>query len=241
MIGLVWGLEWRLATTRRRLFAFNLVVPLVLVAPIAFSPAPAAHASAVYTVLFVIFGTFGSAIPLVRDGDSGLIRRFLAAGIAPAALLAGRCAATATLDALQLSPALIVILLATGAGPAWAPAALSGLLVAVLVANLLGAWVAAVARSLAEAALLSAVSSLLLLHAAGVFRTPTRGSIAASVERVVPFRLLHETLFSAVGNQGGAAVPEGAGTPLVVAGLVVLASLAAARWIVGSLSRIGRG
>lgn len=68
-------LEWQLARRRVRLFVLNVAVPLILVVPVALSGAPRAHAAAVYTVLFTLFGTFGSAIPLVRDGESGIFTR----------------------------------------------------------------------------------------------------------------------------------------------------------------------
>jgi hypothetical protein len=75
------------------------------------------------------------------------------------------------------------------------------------VANLIGVLAAAVARSVAETALLSAVSTLLLLHGSGVFRTPSPGSVGAAVEAVAPYRALHETLLSmssALPVEGGA-------------------------------------
>ena len=62
MTAVVWGLEWRIAVTRRRLLVLNTLVPLLLVVPVATGAAPAVHAAAVYTVLFAIFSTFGSAI-----------------------------------------------------------------------------------------------------------------------------------------------------------------------------------
>ena len=63
--------EWLTALRRRRLFLFNILIPLTFVATIALSSAPAVHAAAVFTVLFALFGTFGSSIPLIRDGESG--------------------------------------------------------------------------------------------------------------------------------------------------------------------------
>ena len=196
MTAIVWELEWRIATARRRLFVLNVVVPLLLVLPVAMGAAPAVHAAAVYVVLFAIFSTFGSAIPLVRDGESGLSGRVLRAGVAPASYLLQRTAAGAALDVLQLGPALAVAALAAGAGPRAFLVALAALAATVCVANLVGVLVAAATRSLAEAALFSAVSTLLLLHASGVFRTPVPGSLGAVVESVAPFRALHEALLA---------------------------------------------
>ena len=69
--------------------------------------------------------------------------------------------------------------------------------------------VAAAARSLAETALFSAVTALLLLHVSGVFRTPAQGSVWAGAESVSPFRALHEAtlaMSTATPALGGAAL-----------------------------------
>ncbi len=221
MIGLIWSLEWAVATRRRRLFALNALIPLLLVGPIAFSSAPAQHAAAVYTVLFTIFGAFGSCIPLIRDGESGLLTRFMLGGISPRSLLTQRVLAATSLDAVQLLPSLAVIALASGNATSFG-GVLAALMLTLLLANLVGVWAAALARSVAEGALFAAVSSLLLLHAAGVFRTPVPGTLAAGVERLVPFRLLHESLLAAAGlappESGADLLPP----ILVVAGLALI-------------------
>lgn len=217
---LAWSLEWRLARARRRLLALNVAIPLLLVAPVALGGAPAHHAAAVYAVLFVLFGTFGSAIPLVRDAEAGLQARLHLAGMPDAPLLLGRAGAGAAVDAAQLAPSLGLALAAGGSAPAAAAAAAVALAASLLLAGLIGIWVAAAARSLAEAALFAAVAGLLLLHAGGVFRTPAPGGAAAAVEALVPFRLLHESLLAAAGV--GAVPPPvawagGLGTLLLVA------------------------
>ena len=196
MTAIVWEIEWRIATARRRLFVLNVLVPLFLVLPVAMSAAPAVHAAAVYTVLFTIFSTFGSAIPLVRDGESGLSGRVLRAGVAPASYFLQRTCAGAVLDVLQLGPALAVAAVGAGAGRGAFLVAFVALAATVWVANLMGVLVAAATRSLAEAALFSAVSTLLLLHASGVFRTSVPDSFGAVAESVAPFRALHEALLS---------------------------------------------
>ncbi len=209
MTAIVWELEWRIATARRRLFVLNIMVPLLLVLPVALGAAPAVHAAAVYAVLFAIFSTFGSAIPLVRDAESGLSGRVLRAGVAPASYFMQRTGAGAALDVLQLGPALAVAAVGAGAGARSFLTAFVVLAATVWVANLLGVLVAAATRSLAEAALFSAVSTLLLLHASGVFRTPGSGSFGAVVESVAPFRALHEALLSMsmmTSVRGGAAL-----------------------------------
>ncbi|HEX7050456.1 MAG TPA: ABC transporter permease, partial [Longimicrobiales bacterium] len=190
----VWGIEWRIAGARRRLFALNTAIPLVLVLPVALGGAPAGHAAAVYAVLFVLFGTFGAAIPLIRDAGDGILRRIALTGLPPRHLLGERLLAQTLLDTAQLLPALAVIA-TTGHADTATLLALPAILGAALIAaNALGTCIAALARSLAETALFAAVAALLALHGAGVFRTPTPGSVGAWIERAIPFRYLHETL-----------------------------------------------
>ena len=126
------------------------------------------------------------------------------------------------LDVLQLGPALAVAAVGAGAGPRAFLVAFVALAATVWVANLLGVLVAAATRSLAEAALFSAVSTLLLLHASGVFRTPVPGSLGAAVESVAPFRALHEALLSM-----SMMTAVGGGTALGVWGVV----MAVATWV----------
>jgi hypothetical protein len=197
----VWRTEWLSAVRRRRLMVFNTLIPLVLVAILALSPAPAVHAAATFTVLFALFGTFGSSIPLIRDGESGLLRRYVLTGVRPGGLLLQRVFANAALDLIQLAPSVLLILLTRGTlsqAAMLAPALVLGL----VAANALGVITAAVARSVAEGALFSAVAALLLLHLAGTFRTPLPETWQATLEAWNPFRPLHETLLSATAGGG---------------------------------------
>lgn len=219
---MIWQLEWRIALAARRLFLFNTLVPLLLVAPIAWSAAPRAHAAMVFTLLVAFFGTFGSAIPLVRDAESGLFGRVLLAGVPATRLLPQRVAANAALDALQLLPTLLVIAAAGGALRAL-PLFVVVTGCALLVANCVGAWIAGAARSIAEGALLAAVATLFLLHGSGVFRTPAPGSIAAELKHVLPYGFLHDTMRGVI---GAAALPPAwtsvAGSALGAAAAVLL-------------------
>ena len=224
----VWRLEWRLALRRRRLLLLNTAIPVLLVLPLAAGGAPAYHSSAAYAVLFVLFGTFGSAIPLLRDGESGPLRRMILRGIPERALLAERILAAAALDTLEILPALLLISwLGAAGGPAVA-ALLASVPPALLAANLVGCWVAALARSIAEGALLAALASLFLLHGSGVFRTPAQGSWEARLETLLPFTPFHEALFAVAGG----ALPGDAtalGPPLLLTLALVLATLLPAR------------
>ncbi|MEX2530831.1 MAG: ABC transporter permease [Gemmatimonadota bacterium] len=246
--------EWRLALRRRRLFALNAGIPLLLVLPLALGAAPPTHAAVVYTVLFVLFGTMGSAIPLLREGEAGLLRRMVLTGYPPARILLERIVAGTAVDMLQLAPAiLLIVLFAPGAGGRELLLLSLGLGVALAAANLVGVWVAAVARSLAEGALFAAVVSLLLLHGAGVFRTPVPGSWAARIEPLLPFLPLHHKLLEITTGRSAATGAGGAGggfwsgtviewgsgvsTALVLLFLTAGAATSIAEWI----SAEGRG
>lgn len=234
MTTLVWSLEWRRAAARRRLFVLNVTMPLVLVAPMAVG-APHVHAAAAYAVLFGIFSVFGSAIPLVRDGEGGLVERMLRGGVSPRALLLQRTAAGTVLDALQLAPALLVVGAGAGASSTSLGVAALALVGSLWVGNLLGVVAASAARSHAEAALFSAVFALLLLHASGVFRTPAPGGPAALVESLSPFRALHESLLNLTFGRA-----SGFTSLAVWAGLGAAVVTAAAPRIVASLPGAAR-
>lgn len=217
--------ELAIAARRRRLAAFNVAVPLLLVALLQGGGAPAQHAALVYAVLFSLFGVFGSAIPLVRDAQLGLLQRLALTGYPPAALLAERAVAGAAIDAIELLPAALAIVLLGGVGLQGAAAMSAGLLLALLAGNLLGVWIAAAARSIGEAALLAAGSTLLLLHASGVFRTPAAKSVAAAVESSAPFTPLHHGL---LGLLGLPVAPVGWVLPLLAVAALAVATLLAA-------------
>lgn len=202
---LVWRLEEQLALRRRRLFALNVVVPLALVAPVALGGAPAAHAAAVYAVLFTFFGVFGSAIPLVRDGERGLLERVMLTGFPLQRYVLDRTLSSAIIDLMQILPAAGVILAVADLGVGRIGPLALALFAALVAANAIGVLVAWAARSIAEAALFGSVVSLLLLHLSAVFRTPAPGSAWAAVEAVMPFTALHEMLLATVGISVGGA------------------------------------
>jgi hypothetical protein len=188
-----------------------------------------------YTVLFVFFGTFGSAIPAVRDGSSGLLGRIALTGAAPWRIILERTLAGAALDLAQLLPAILLIAAVGRAGITAAASAVVAVSLALTTANLIGVWVAALARSIAEAALFGAVFALLLLHASGVFRTPGHGSLGWLVESVSPYRALHELTLWLAGGPGVAAPSAAfaAAAVWVVAGCA--STSLAGRWILARL------
>jgi ABC-2 type transporter len=209
--GLVFRLEMQRALQRRRLFILNVMMPLLLCLPIAFAGAPPQHAAAVFAVLFVLFGTFGAAIPALRDAENGIVTRLNALPLSPAGAVLGRAAAGACLDGLQLLPALAAALVAGQREPVAFFVLPIALFATILIANLTGLWIATIARSVAEGALFAAVAALLLLHASGAFRTPVPGSLGARIENIAPYRVLHEALLASL---------AGSLPPSILAGLL---------------------
>jgi hypothetical protein len=232
----IWSLEWRVALRRRRLLLFNVAIPLFLILPIKVAGAPSFHASAAYSVLFVLFGTFGSAIPLLREGDGGPLRRMVLTGYPEWAFLTERVLASTLLDFLQLLPAVALILFPSSLEPGEFAVAAAALALALLAANLIGVWVAAAAGSIAEGALFAAVVALFLLHGSGVFRTPLPGTWGAGFEAVLPARPLHEALLG--GAAGG--VPDGMletfPIPLLITSIFFVATLALSRYFLARMS-----
>ncbi len=225
--------EWLTAVRRRRLFMFNILIPLTFVATIALSSAPAVHAAAVFTVLFALFGTFGSSIPLIRDGESGLLRRYVLTGVHPGGVVLQRVIAAAGLDLVELAPSVFVIVAARGSSASQFAMVVLALILGLLAANALGAITAALAKSVAEGALFSAVAALLLLHWAGTFRSPVPGTWQATLEAWNPFRPLHESLLAAAGA-GGPDLDPALLTPPIAATVAVLVLITVAgRYTIG--------
>ncbi len=229
----VWRTLWLTALRRRRLMAFNILIPLVFVATIALSAAPAVHAAATFTVLFALFGTFGSSIPLIRDGESGLLRRYVLTGVHPGGLLLQHIFATAALDLIQLAPSVLVIVVARESTAPQSAMILPAMVLGLVAANATGALTAALAKSVAEGALFSAVAALLLLHWAGTFRTPVPGTWQATLETWNPFRPLHESLLAAAGAGGPDLDPALLAIPAGVTLAVLLVIAAAGRYAIG--------
>lgn len=190
----VWWVEWRLALTRLRPFAVGMVVPLGFVVPLATGAVSNAAAAAWYAVLFTAFAVLGSALSLRWEGERGMSRRIVRGGVPAWSYLLQRAGAGATIDLVQLTPALLFAAAATGGSAADAATAFLVLGAGLWIGGLVGVLVAGASRSLGEAALFGVLASLLLDHASGVFRTPAPGSSGAHLEGLSPFRAVHESL-----------------------------------------------
>lgn len=203
MTGTIWRVAWRLAVRQRRLLAWNVLVPALLLLPVVTSSAAATHRAVVVAVFVAFFGAYGSCIPLIRDGMSGWAEKVLLTGYGGRRWLVERQLAATAIDWAQLLPANLVLLFLVDADAGAAAGVLGATALALLFAGLLGVLVAAAVRSLGEAALGCAVLSLVALHGAGVFRTPAAGSWWATIESWSPLRPLHEAWLALLGGAGG--------------------------------------
>ena len=224
----VWRLSWRSAFRRRRLFLLNVVLPLLLLTPVAMSEAAAPHRVAVFGVFLVFFGTFGSAIPAVSDARDGWLDEVFRTGYSRVRWLWERTLAEASIDLVQTFPA-VLILLITGAGLARLGEVLAGLAIALVFANLIGPVIAALVKSLAEAALVGAAISLGLLHYAGFFRLPVSGWTLA-VATWNPYAPLRNGLHYAVSGTSPTGL-SGWGSALLLVGVIaILIVTSSGRW-----------
>jgi ABC-2 family transporter len=228
-------LEWQRAMRKRRALILNVLVPLALVAALPAGNAPAVHAAVVCSVLFAFFGTFGSAIPLVRDAETGRLSSLLYAGAHPRDLLVQRLLGNALLDTLQLAPSALVLALAYSGSAL--PVLLLCLFAALISANVLGTWIAVITRSIGEAALLGSVSALVLLHLGGAFRTPLPGTWQSAIAPFSPFFYLHRAVLSAF----GAAPSAGISTLIPGAFITALAGLASVAAAASSIANLFTG
>jgi hypothetical protein len=230
-------LEFHRAVRRRRALLLNVIVPLALIAALPAGNAPPAHAAVVCGVLFAFFGTFGSAIPLVRDAETGRLGSLLFAGAGPRALLLERICGNALLDLLQLAPSALVLAVAYGGNAL--PALLGCLAAALLAANVLGTWIAVLTRSIGEAALVGSISALVLLHLGGAFRTPMADTWQETVAPLSPFYYLQRATSAAFGAtpvEGISALVPGA----FITALASLATVALAAPVITDLFTRGR-
>lgn len=233
----VWWLEWRLALSDRRRFVLIALVPLLVVVSVATGVAAPEPAAAVYLVVFLAFGVLGSALPLRWDGERGLVERVVRGGVPPGRYLLARAGAGASVDLVQLTPALAVAALLAGASPGALLTAFLALALSLWLASLVGVLAAGLSRSLVETGLAAGVAVLLLAHGSGAFEEPPIGSPLGAVEELSPFRMLYASLLGMTTGVSGTAPVVALGWAVLLP--IVVAVLAPA--IIGALARVARG
>jgi len=198
MIALVWSVRWRTALARRRSFALGIVVPAAVATLIATGGAGGPFAASALPVLIVGYSAIRAAFTLVSDCRRGLTARVARAGISPASYLLQRAAAHATVDTLQLAPALLIAGAAGDASLGQVALTVGALLGATWICGLIGIAVAAATPTPEEAGLLAGLGALLLVHASGALRSFADGSVGAGLETLSPFRFLHEAMLDMI-------------------------------------------
>lgn len=249
MSGPAWKLAWRVVLRRRRLFAWNVLIPAVLLVPVVTSGAAASHRAVVVAVFVAFFGAYGSCIPLIRDGMSGWAEKVILTGYGGRRWLAERTAASIAIDFLQLLPVNLLLFWIVEISSTAGLLLFAATAVALAFANLLGVIVAAMVRALGEAALGCAVISLFALHAAGVFRTPASGTAWEVVETWSPFRPVHEVWSGVLLHAGHVGADAGGrnvrwaqwwealGPPTVSLLVFAVAGLVAGSWLATRIAR----
>ncbi|TFG66815.1 MAG: hypothetical protein E4H28_00720 [Gemmatimonadales bacterium] len=220
----VWRLTWTLTVRRRRLLIWNVAVPILLLVPVVTSSAAPAHRAVVVAVFVTFFGAYGSCIPLIRDGMTGWAEKVWLTGYGGRRWLVEGTLASVAVDWVQLLPVNVLLSLLSGMSAGATLVVLIATALALLFANLLGVFVAALVRALGEAALGCAVVSLFALHLSGVFRNARPGSWWETIEAWNPLRPLHESWVAAL--SGGPNFPwESVVFPIVYLGAVMLGTI----------------
>jgi hypothetical protein len=200
---LVWGLEWRIALSRKRDLALWVLSPLAMVVILGTGAVSSLTAAACYAALFTSCGALCTLLPMLKDAERGMTAKVLRGGVAPGAYLIGRAAAGASVSLAQLLPSVVAAALLLRASFMEVLLAVAALAITLWIVSLVAVLAGAVGRNRSEALGLTGVTLLLLLHMSGVFRVPPSGGLGASLEEASPFRALHESFVALV--SGGSA------------------------------------
>jgi hypothetical protein len=218
-----WGREWLVALSHPRALAMRIAVPLLLAVPLVSGGAPTFWAAMLLSVLVAMVGAVGSGMTLARARASGHLAR-LAVTPGPAWRATGAWVlASAAVDAVQLLPALGVVVLGGGAGVEAAGVLLISVAATLLAANVLGCALALLAGGAAEVLLDVVVVLAPLLFLGGLFTGVPRQGWRFLVARLDPFSHLHSSLIGALGGDRSFAPAEDAAAALCWAALALLA------------------
>jgi hypothetical protein len=221
--GTPWGREWLVTLAHPRALAMRVAVPLLLAVPLVTGGAPTFWAAMLITVLVAMVGAVGSGMTLARARASGHLAR-LAVTPGPAWRATGSWVlAAAAVDAVQLLPALAVVVVGGGAGAEAAGTLLLCVASTLLLANALGCALALLAGGAAEVLLDVAVVLAPLLFLGGLFTGVPRQGWRFLAARLDPFAHLHSGLIGALGGDRTFAPAEDAAAALCGAVLALLA------------------
>ncbi len=176
--GTPWGREWLVTLAHPRALAIRVVVPLLLAVPLVAGGAPTFWAAMLLSVLVAMVGAVGSGMTLARARASGHLARLAVTPGPPWRAVGAWVLAAASVDLLQLTPALGVAALGGGGGAAAAATLLLTAGAALLVANVLGCALALLAGGASEVLLDVSVVLAPLLFLGGLFTGVPRARLA---------------------------------------------------------------
>jgi hypothetical protein len=183
------------------------------------------------TVLCAMVGAVGTGVAVSRARSNGTLARLRVVPRPAHRAIGGWVAAAASVDLLQLLPALLVVVIGSGAAADAALVLVLAVAAVLLLANSLGCIVALAAGSAGEVLLDVAVVLAPLLYLGGLFTGVPSSGWRHWVAAVDPFAGLHSAFIAALG--GSPSLGEGQVVVLALAWLG--ASLIALRALGGAL------
>ncbi len=215
-----WQKELLEASRGRRAVALKFLLPLVLLAPLAFGAVPVSMKAIGFSVAVLFIGVFGSSVRLIHLRDSRMLERMAVLPVPPYGLAAEYILASAFLDGVQLLAPLFLLI---GTGGNSIPSVIMILLAypaALIGANALGVFVASLSASAAEGHLFAVLS---VIGAAGLSGA-IPGMGAGWSPWLLPFGPFAATLRVSADGAPLVAVPLAWLSALALLGLVLVIS-----------------
>lgn len=199
----------------------KMLLPLVLLAPLAFLSVPQAARAAGLAAGVLFVGVFGASVRLARARETGMLERLAVLPVSPRRLAAEYVGASALVDTAQLAVPALLIAASLALEPPFLYAAAVCFAAAVVGANALGVLVAIAAASPAEGHLFAILA---VLGVAAVSVTGPGVVAAGPLGSLLPF---HHLVLALSGTAAPGAASLAASASLT-AGLLVLIVLATA-------------
>ena len=215
-----WQKELLEASRGRRAVALKFLLPLILLAPLALGTVPASVKAIGFAVAVLFIGVFGSSVRLIHLRDSRMLERMAVLPVPPHALAGEYILASAFLDGVQLLVPLVLLIATGGYSISSATMILLAYPAALIGANALGVFVAALSASAAEGHLFAVLS---VIGAAGLSGA-IPGTEASWSSWLLPFGPFAATLRASVGATSLTAVPIAWLSAGAVLGLVLAVS-----------------
>ncbi len=198
-----WQKELLEASRGRRAVALKFLLPLILLAPLALGAVPASMKAIGFSVAVLFIGVFGSSVRLIHLRDSRMLERMAVLPVPPHALAGEYILASSFLDGVQLLVPLVLLIATGGYSISSATMILLAYPAALIGANALGVFVAALSASAAEGHLFAVLS---VIGAAGLSGA-VPGVDAGWSSWLLPFGPFGATLQASAGVVSLAAVP----------------------------------